>query len=76
METTQEDLQEKDAAPGTELSAPAAPVLPRRSLPSKGTCWYCDKPVDSVRRFCSKDCSASFDEEAAFASVAIVQVPD
>jgi hypothetical protein len=38
--------------------------VPHR-LPAKGSCWYCDKPLDSVRRFCGKGCSAAFDEDAA-----------
>jgi len=36
------------------------------SLPPKGACWYCDKPLDSVRRFCGKSCASSFDEEAEY----------
>jgi hypothetical protein len=38
----------------------------RASLPAKGSCWYCEKPLDSVRRFCGKSCADSFDEEAEF----------
>ena len=75
METIQEDLQENEVAPGVEPSMPAVPVLPRHSLPAKGTCWYCDKPVDSVRKFCSKDCSMAFDEEAAFALASETPAP-
>jgi hypothetical protein len=49
------------------LPAAAAQARPSRvSLPPKGSCWYCDKPVDSVRRFCGKDCTDAFDEEAEF----------
>jgi hypothetical protein len=50
------------------MSAPigAAPVPARLSLPPKGACWYCDKPLDSVRRFCGKSCADSFDEEAEY----------
>jgi hypothetical protein len=49
------------------LPAAAAQSRPSRvSLPPKGSCWYCDKPVDSVRRFCGKDCTDAFDEEAEF----------
>jgi len=50
------------AASGT--ASAAAPA--RASLPPKGSCWYCEKPLDSVRRFCGKSCAASFDEEAEF----------
>jgi predicted nucleic acid-binding Zn ribbon protein len=38
----------------------------RQSLPPKGSCWYCEKPLDSVRRFCGKGCADSFDEEAEY----------
>ena len=68
METTQESLSDK-GVPVEPLAAAAigAPVVPARlSLPPKGACWYCDKPLDSVRRFCGKSCSDGFDEEAEF----------
>ena len=35
-------------------------------LPPKGACWYCDKPLDAVRRFCCKSCSEAYAEEAQF----------
>jgi len=35
-----------------------APVL----LP-KGSCWYCEAPVDKVRRFCDLQCVADFEVE-------------
>jgi hypothetical protein len=33
------------------------------ALPAKGFCWYCDKPVDNVRRFCSVTCRHDYQEE-------------
>jgi hypothetical protein len=33
------------------------------SLQAKGSCWYCDKPVDNVRRFCSHACRDDYFEE-------------
>ena len=48
------------------LTAMAGTPPSRLSLPPKGACWYCDKPLDSVKRFCGRGCSAAFDEEAAF----------
>ena len=74
METIQESLPDK-SVPAEPLTAAAvaavaiamtAPVPTRASLPPKGACWYCDKPVDSVRRFCGKTCADSFDEEAEY----------
>jgi hypothetical protein len=43
-------------------AVPAAPA--RASLPPKGSCWYCEKPLDSVKRFCGKACADAFAEEA------------
>ncbi|MDB5963102.1 MAG: hypothetical protein JWP59_4396 [Massilia sp.] len=53
-------------APPTPLAAAPAPVRPRQSLPPKGSCWYCEKALDSVKRFCNKECADGFDDEAAF----------
>ena len=66
METIEDSVMN-----GGELSesrpATAPQARPSRvSLPPKGSCWYCDKPVDSVRRFCGKDCTDAFDEEAEY----------
>jgi hypothetical protein len=47
-------------------SVAARPMPARQSLPPKGSCWYCEKPLDSVRRFCGKDCADAFDEEAEY----------
>lgn len=71
METIQESFPEKGLAVVEPLVAASigtgsAPVPARLSLPPKGSCWYCEKPLDSVRRFCGKSCSDSFDEEAEF----------
>lgn len=33
------------------------------ALQPKGSCWYCDQPVDSVRRFCSSSCRDDYLEE-------------
>ncbi|MDL2358109.1 MAG: hypothetical protein QFF03_22900 [Pseudomonadota bacterium] len=69
METVQESLPEKDASVEASVAAPLAPSTPlraRHSLPPKGSCWYCEKPLDSVRRFCGKECADGFDEEAEF----------
>lgn len=54
--------------PTTESALPAQVAAPRtrQSLPPKGSCWYCEKPLDSVRRFCGKECADAFDEEAEY----------
>jgi hypothetical protein len=70
LETIQESLPEKSLAVeplvAAAIDAGTRPVPTRLSLPPKGACWYCDKPLDSVRRFCGKSCSDAFDEEAEF----------
>ena len=65
MEPTQ------DSVPDDGAGAAAAPVVatalrPRQALPPKGACWYCDKPLDNVRRFCDKECADAFDEEKEY----------
>ena len=62
----------QDSTPTTETAADAPPLPPlpparaRQSLPPKGSCWYCEKPLDSVKRFCGKTCADAFDEEAEY----------
>jgi hypothetical protein len=64
--TVQESLPEKDASADAPAIPPPSPPRARQSLPPKGSCWYCEKPLDSVRRFCGKECADGFDEEAEF----------
>lgn len=66
MESVQESLPDNDAGADTRVAPPLAPPRARQSLPPKGSCWYCEKPLDSVRRFCGKECADGFDEEAEF----------
>jgi hypothetical protein len=68
LETTQNSFPDNGlAAEPVRAAAVVTPGMPARaSLPAKGSCWYCEKPLDSVRRFCGKSCADSFDEEAEF----------
>ncbi len=66
MGTVQESLPEKDASTEVPVVPPMTALRARQSLPPKGSCWYCEKPLDSVRRFCGKECADGFDEEAEF----------
>ena len=66
METTQESFPDNGLAAEPGLAAVATAMPARLSLPAKGSCWYCEKPLDSVRRFCGKSCADAFDEEAEF----------
>jgi hypothetical protein len=37
------------------------------ALKPKGACWYCNQPLDNVRRFCNKTCAEDYrTEEEAF----------
>jgi len=64
--TIQESLHDKETAAEAPPGGASAPLRPRHSLPPKGSCWYCEKPLDSVRRFCGKECADAFDEEAEY----------
>jgi hypothetical protein len=66
LETIQESLPDKSVVAEPLVGAAASPLPSRLTLPAKGSCWYCEKPLDSVRRFCGKSCSSAFDEEAEF----------
>lgn len=69
MGTIEDDFPEKDAQDARaehQSDAQSAPVRPRQALPPKGSCWYCEKPLDSVKRFCGKPCADAFDEEAEY----------
>ncbi|MYM70345.1 hypothetical protein GTP45_26585 [Pseudoduganella sp. FT55W] len=67
MEPIQESVPDDGPAmppPSSATSAP--PVRTRQMLPPKGSCWYCEKPLDNVRRFCDKECADAFDEEKEY----------
>jgi len=70
LETIQESFPDKSLAVEplvtASLGAVAVAVPTRQSLPPKGSCWYCEKPLDSVKRFCGKPCADAFDEEAEY----------
>ena len=53
----------------TEPEKQKGEVLPKNAaaLKPKGACWYCNQPLDNVRRFCSKTCADDYRiEEEAF----------
>lgn len=57
---------QQEIPPGENVAAAVRPSAMRQSLPPKGSCWYCEKPLDAVRRFCGKECADAFDEEANY----------
>lgn len=34
-------------------------------LPPIGECYYCQEPVDAVKRFCNKECAEDYELEQA-----------
>ena len=42
-------------------------VISMAMLKPKGACWYCNQPLDNIRRFCSRTCADDYRiEEEAF----------
>jgi hypothetical protein len=66
VEPTQDSVSDDGASVPPPAAAPSSVARTRQSLPPKGSCWYCEKPLDNVRRFCDKECSAAFDEEKEY----------
>lgn len=66
MDPTQESVQDDNTGVPPAAATPPAPMRARQALPPKGACWYCDKPLDNVRRFCDKECADAFDEEKEY----------
>jgi hypothetical protein len=66
VETIQDSVLNNTTGADVALASSVAPARPRHRLAPTGACWYCDKPVDNVRRFCGKECADGFDDEAAF----------
>lgn len=64
------DSEQPEVVESRGMVAPPLPSLPQliAVLPPKGACWYCDKPLDAVRRFCCKSCCVAYAEEAQFNS--------
>jgi hypothetical protein len=62
VETIQDNAQGNSTSADSGLAA----SRPSKGLQPKGSCWYCEKPLDNVRRFCGKTCADGFDDEAAF----------
>jgi len=47
------------------------PLKLMAALKPKGACWYCNQPLDNVRRFCNKTCAADYvTEEEVFSKPA------
>lgn len=50
-----------------EVNPPAPMAAAARrdasALKPKGACWYCNAPLDNIRRFCSKVCAEDYKTE-------------
>ncbi|MGZ3252713.1 MAG: hypothetical protein ACXU7D_00235 [Burkholderiaceae bacterium] len=58
------DSEEPDNALPSKQAANALALKP------KGACWYCNAPLDNIRRFCNKTCAEDYrSEEATFNDV-------
>ena len=33
------------------------------AIVAKGSCWYCNKHLDDVKRFCNRACAEAFEED-------------
>lgn len=64
------DADHIDECADPDIPEPALQQAVRTSmadLKPKGACWYCNQPLDNVRRFCSKTCADDYRmEEEAF----------
>lgn len=62
------DSEQPEVVESGGVVAPPLPSLSQliAALPPKGACWYCDKPLDAVRRFCCKSCGVAYAEEAQY----------
>jgi len=54
-----------DANPTEEQSEPRGQdqivrAMSMAALKPKGACWYCNQPLDNVRRFCNKSCADDY----------------
>ncbi|RJG06623.1 hypothetical protein D3870_11915 [Noviherbaspirillum cavernae] len=56
------------AIKGRKGDGECAPTPSFADLKPKGACWYCNQPLDNVRRFCNKACADDYRTEEAFAS--------
>lgn len=66
MDSTQPQEEQAQQAHGL-MARPLSDALRlAASLPPKGACWYCDKPLDAVRRFCCKSCGEAYAEETQY----------
>lgn len=60
------DIDTSYASPSS-IAVPPLPARDAVSLKPKGACWYCNAPLDNIRRFCNKTCAEDYlTEEETF----------
>ncbi|HVK93112.1 MAG TPA: hypothetical protein VM571_00115 [Noviherbaspirillum sp.] len=52
------DRIDDSSAPSKQAAAAQSRSL--AELKPKGACWYCNQPLDNVRRFCNKSCADDY----------------
>jgi hypothetical protein len=53
-----------------DKAAPSRQAGSAMALKPKGACWYCNAPLDNIKRFCNKICAEDYrSEEATFNDV-------
>jgi hypothetical protein len=58
-----DDTDDDEAHRPLDSAAPRHARNAAAALKPKGACWYCNQPLDNVRRFCSKACAEDFRTE-------------
>jgi hypothetical protein len=54
----------------TDNAVPLRQATDVMTLKPKGACWYCNAPLDNIKRFCNKVCAEDYrSEEATFNDV-------
>lgn len=54
------DAEHTDKRTETSRTADLVQPITIAALKPKGACWYCNQPLDNVRRFCSKSCADDY----------------
>ncbi|HEY8102635.1 MAG TPA: hypothetical protein VIF82_17995 [Burkholderiaceae bacterium] len=64
------NVDESSEKEETDNAPPSTQAVNTLALKPKGACWYCNAPLDNIRRFCNKTCAEDYrSEEATFNDV-------
>jgi hypothetical protein len=60
-------VDESSESAESDNAPPPIQAVNTLALKPKGACWYCNAPLDNIRRFCNKICADDYrSEEATF----------